>query len=124
MYFQIRIDVYFQAFEKVRNLFPVTDGHLELITENRYSDAMEIMEYHFLQVQPLCGAFGVKWSKSFERLSLAVLKENLSIMAVSKETNEVMGILINSVVKQSDSNNSVDIEDQPLKAVHHENKSV
>ena len=39
-------------------------------------------------------------------------------MAVSNETNEVMGSLINSVVKQSDSNNSVDIDDEPLKALY------
>ena len=62
MYFPVSTDVYFQAFEKFRNLFPVTGGHLELITENRYGDAMEIMENHFLQGQTLCGAFGVKWS--------------------------------------------------------------
>ena len=116
--FLIHIVVYFQAFEKVRNLFPVTGGHLELITENRYGDAMYIMENHFLEGQPLCGAFGVKWSKSFERLSLTALKDNLSVMSVSNKTSEVMGILINSVLKQTDSNDSVDIEDESLKALY------
>ena len=96
----------------------MTGGHLELITENRYGDAMYIMENHFLEGQPLCGAFGVKWSKSFERLSLTALKDNLSVMSVSNKTNEVMGILINSVLKQTDSNDSVDIEDESLKALY------
>ena len=35
-------------------------GHLELITHDRFDDAMEIMEKHFLQGQPLCTSFGVK----------------------------------------------------------------
>ena len=92
-------------------------GHLEIITEGRYCEAMGIMENHYRQGEPLSAAFGINWSQSYERLVLSELRENLSVMAVSDETNEVMGILANSVRRKTDSNKPVEVEDEPLRAL-------
>ena len=102
-------------------------GHLEIITEDRYSDAFSIMEKHFPQEEPLSAAFGVNWSQS-EPLFLPALKKHLSVMAVSDESNEVMGILINSVLKKTDLNETVGVDDDPLRAsydfVAHKDKEI
>ena len=102
-------------------------GHLEIITEDRYSDAFSIMEKHFPQEEPLSSAFGVSWSKS-EPLFLPVLTKHLSVMTVSDVTNEVTGILINSVLKKTDFNETVDVDIDPLRAsyefVAHKDKEI
>ena len=51
-------------------------------------------------------------------VSLDALKANISIMAISNESQEVIGILINSILKKSNAYDTVYIEDEPLKALH------
>ena len=106
-----------QAFEKVKNLYSVAGGHLEIITEDRYSDVIDIMANYFVPDEPLSVAFDVVWCPDFEKLVLANLKENLSVMAVSDDTNEVMGIRVCGVRKKTDSDNLAEIENEPLRSL-------
>ena len=91
-----------QAFDKIKTEFPVPGGHLELIPEARYNDVMDIMANHFMPDETICGAFGVVWNPFSEQKILSVLKQNLSIMAVSDDTNEMMGIRTCRIAKKSD----------------------
>lgn len=113
----IYVFIYFQALEKIKNNFPVTGGHLEIIQEDRYSEVIDIMANHFVPDEPLSAAFGVVWCPDFEKLVLSNLKMNLSVMAVSDDTNEVMGIRICGVRKKTDTDNLDEMEDEPLRSL-------
>lgn len=93
-----------QAFDKIKTGFPVPGGHLELIQEDRYVDVMDIMANQFMPDETICGAFGVVWNQFSEQKISSVLKQNLSIMAVSDDTNEMMGIRTCRIAKKSDVN--------------------
>ena len=88
-----------------------------MITEDRYSDVIDIMANHFVPDEPLSNAFGVVWSKAFEEIVLSDLKKYLSVMAVSDDTNEVMGIRICGLRTKSDSGDLSHIEDEPLRSL-------
>lgn len=108
-------------------MYPVIGGHLKIITEDRYNDTFYIMENHFPKEEPLSAAFGVNWSQS-KPFFLPELKKHLSVMAVSDENDEIMGISINTVRRKTDSNELVDVDDEPLKAsfefVAHKDKEI
>ena len=95
----------------------MTGGHLEIITEDRYNDVIKIMANDFVPDEPLSVAFGVVWSPDFEKLVLANLKENVSVMAVSDDTNEIMGIRVCGVRKKTDSTSNDGMEDEPLRSL-------
>ena len=101
----------------MKNKYPVAGGHLEMITEDRYSEVIEIMAKHFVPHEPLSIAFGVVWTKAFEEVVLSDLKKYLSVMAVSDDTNEVMGIRVCGVRKKSDSGDLSEVSDEPLRSL-------
>lgn len=104
-----------QAFDKIKSCFPLDGGHLELITQDRYDDVKDIMVNHFMPDETICKAFGVVWNPFSEQKFLAVLKLNLSIMAVSEDTNEVMGIRTCRVTKKNDVNDFSDVTYENVK---------
>ena len=59
--------------------------------------------------EAICQAFGVVWNPFSEKKILSLLKENLSIMAVSDDTNEVMGIRTCRVAKETDKSDFSDV---------------
>ena len=75
-----------------------------MIQEDRYNDVMDIMANQFMPDETICGAFGVVWNPFSEQKITSVLKQNLSIMAVSDDTNETMGIRTCRIAKKSDVN--------------------
>ena len=75
------------------------------------------MANHFMPDETICGAFGVVWNPFSEKKILSVLKHNLSIMAVSDDTNEVMGIRTCRVIKQSDKSDLSDVTYENVKAM-------
>ena len=77
-------------------------GRLAVITEERYDATYDIMGYHFTPDEPLSKAFGVTWVKDFEDLVCDVLKQNISICMISKDTDEVMGVRVMSMMNRSD----------------------
>lgn len=95
----------------------MTGGHLEIIPEERYSEVIDIMANHFVPDEPLSAAFGVVWSPDFEKLVLSDLKKNLSVMAVSDDTNEIMGIRVCGLRTKTDSTSLDHMEDEPLRSL-------
>ena len=91
---------------------------MAVITPDRYDETVEVMANNFAHDEPLCQAFGVTWSKDLEKLKLDKLKNNVSICMISKDTNEIMAILITGVMKKADSPEDLsDIENEPLRSL-------
>ena len=107
----------FQAFDKVKNQYPVSGGHLALITEDRYTEIKDILANHFMPDETICGAFNVVWNPFSERKLCSLLKENLSIMAVSDDTNEIMGVRTCRVAKATDKSDFSDVTYENVKAL-------
>ena len=72
------------------------------------------MEKHVPIDETLSDVFCVDWSQS-RPLFLPALKKHLSIMAVSDEIDDVMGILINTVQRKDELMETVEVENEGLK---------
>ena len=106
-----------QVFSRINNTHAAETGHLELISEDRYDDVLDIIANHFMKNEPLCNAFGVQMSPFFERRILARLKNFLSVAAISDKTNDIMGVSLCQVAKTSDKLDLNDIDDESTRAL-------
>ena len=89
-----------------------------IIIPDCYVDAFEIMANHFTVDEPLSRAFGVTWNKYFEKMVLEKLKNNISIGMVSKDTGEIMGVIVSGVIRKTDPTLKLsDMECERLKSV-------
>ncbi|XP_060598336.1 uncharacterized protein LOC132752077 [Ruditapes philippinarum] len=91
-----------QAFDKVKAEFEFDKGRLAVITTDRYEATYNIMGYHFTPDEPLSKAFGVTWVKDFEDMVNGILKQNISICMISRDTDEVMGVRVMSTMRRTD----------------------
>ena len=69
--------------------------------EQRYDDIAKFIDEHFMKDEPLFTALDLKIEAYTGRL-LCHLRENVSIMAVEDKSNEIMGVFLCNVKKQSD----------------------
>ncbi|KAL4239106.1 hypothetical protein ACF0H5_003809 [Mactra antiquata] len=91
-----------QALDKVKSEFEVENGRLAIITPDRYAETYDIMGNHFIPDEPLCRSFGVVWEEEHERVIFEYLKCNLSICMISKDSNEICGVVLNGILNISD----------------------
>ncbi|KAL4225901.1 hypothetical protein ACF0H5_013889 [Mactra antiquata] len=90
------------ALDKVKSEFEVENGRLAIITPDRYADTYDMMANHFTPAEPLCRSFGVVWEKEHERVINETLTFNVSICMISEDSNEIIGVLVNGIIKISD----------------------
>ena len=89
---------------------------MAIIRPDFYDKAIEIMANHFTVDEPLCQAFGVTWNKDLEKIVLDKLKNNISIGMVSKDTGEIMGVVVSGLIRKTDPPpNFADMECERLK---------
>ena len=112
------IGFFFQILSRMKKNHTFAEGSLELVTEEWYSDIIDIMANHFMNDEPLCAAFGAKMNPFFDGRLRLRLRENLSIMAVSNDTNEIMGVVICRVAKESDIFNLNKFDDDNMRAMY------
>ena len=74
------------------------------------------MANHFFPDSPLCQAFGVSWHEDIKKGVLEDLKANLSICMITKDTNEIIGVRITSVMRKTDLPKDLNTEYEPLRS--------
>ena len=93
------------------------NGKLAIITPDRYDEACDIMANHFFPDNPLCQAFGVSWNDDIQKTVLENLKANLSICMTTKDTDELIGVRITSVMRKTDPPKDLNTEYEPLRSM-------
>ncbi|KAL4225900.1 hypothetical protein ACF0H5_013888 [Mactra antiquata] len=96
------LDATLAALDKVKSEFEVENGRLAIITPDRYAETYDIMGNHFTHDEPLCRSFGVVWEEEHKRDIYEKLICNVSICMISKDSNEIIGVLVNGIMKISD----------------------
>ena len=93
------------------------NGTLAIITPDQYDEACNIMANYFFPDNPLCKSFGVTWNEPLNEVTLAILKMNLSVCMMTRDTKEIMGVRITGVKTKSDPPENFCPEEEPLKAL-------
>ncbi|KAM7431002.1 hypothetical protein ABFA07_018366 [Porites harrisoni] len=106
-----------QALEGVKDEYEMDNGTLAIITPDQYDEACNIMANYFFPDNPLFKSFGVTWNELLNEVTLAILKMNLSVCMMTRDTREIMGVQITGVKTKSDPPENFCPEEEPLKAL-------
>ena len=94
--------LFWQAIGKIKTKFETEADRLAIITPDRFEEAIGIMRDFFVPDEPLCIAYDVKWSEDYYNMVTDVLKSNMSVCLINKESEEMMGVRLMNVVSKSD----------------------
>lgn len=72
----------------MKDEYEMDNGTLAIITPDQYDEACNIMANYFFPDNPLFKSFGVTWNELLNEVTLAILKMNLSVCMMTRDTKE------------------------------------
>ncbi|XP_060602385.1 uncharacterized protein LOC132755523 [Ruditapes philippinarum] len=91
-----------KAFDKTCEDIGLTETKLELVTEDRYPEVLEILRDCFINDEPLEKSLQLQWSSEMAGVWLNALQHNMSILLVNNENNEIIGVRVIRVTRKTD----------------------
>ncbi|XP_052782420.1 arylalkylamine N-acetyltransferase 1-like [Mya arenaria] len=99
---KITLEVAQKTLDTIRESLDTKEFRFEIITPEKYEEAYDVMGNNFVPDEPISKSIGVVWDEDFEKLTYMNLIDNISLAAISRETNEMMGVRISGFWRKSD----------------------